>query len=113
MTTTKSAKKGNYPIPFDAEGNQLHYAETWRRDLEWRDNHVFDATLRYAGYCRGRSAAYMLFVRVDTLASVVVFLGDFDPVVARMVKGEVSGRFTFCKRGQNYGCCLVDEGEIK
>jgi len=30
-----------------------------------------------------------------------------------MVKGEVSGRFTFCKRGQNYGCCLVDEGEIK
>lgn len=109
MKTTKSAKKGNYPIPFDAEGNQLHYADTWGPGPVWRDNHVFEAVLRYGGYCRGRSAAYMLFVRVDTLASVVVFLGDFDPIAERMAKGEVAGRFTFCKRGQNYGCRLVDE----
>ena len=103
------SKKGNYQIPFDANGNQLHDPDSWI-GLEGRDTHVFEASLRYAGYCRGRSAAYMQFVRVDTRASVVVFLGDFDPIVERMVNGEVTGRFTFCKRGQNYGCCLVEEG---
>lgn len=70
------------------------------------DNYIFTDTLTYDHYARGRSAAYFKFKRTDG-REVVVFLTDFEEFVKLMVNGKISGNFTFCKRGQNFGCKLV------
>ncbi|WP_316207418.1 hypothetical protein [Bradyrhizobium sp. SZCCHNR3118] len=111
------SKKGQYQIPFDKDGNQQHYAESWWVDLpngkyeragpEWRDNVPFQSTLTYVGFSRGRSAAYLDFKRANGKL-VTVFMKDFEAMVPHMIKGSVSGTFQFTKRGQNYGCQLVE-----
>jgi hypothetical protein len=70
------------------------------------DNYEFEDTLTYDGYSRGRSAAYFSFLRSDG-RKVTVFLTDFESIVNHMVKGKITGKFTFCKRGMNFGCKLI------
>ncbi len=101
--------KGDYKIPFDKDGNQQHYADSWMTDLEWRDNAPFVATLTYVGYSRGRSAAYFDF-KDHNGKIVIVFLKDFEAMIPHLVKGSVTGSFKFIKRGQNYGCQLIKAG---
>lgn len=104
------SKKGDYSIPFDAAGNQVHYPDWWsmeREPGEWRENFVFSDTLTYAGYQRGRPAAYFKFTR-ESGASVTMFLTDFEDIVPNMAHGKVTGRWTFCKRGQNYGVRMAE-----
>ncbi|AKF13441.1 hypothetical protein PHIN3_178 [Sinorhizobium phage phiN3] len=102
-----SKKTGNYPIPFDTNGNQLHYPETWTRDgVVMKDNFVFADVLTFSHFSRGRSAAYAYFKR-STGETVTVFLSDLADIMKIMVRGEVGGTFTFCKKGMNYGTKLV------
>lgn len=99
--------KANYQIPFDEAGNQMSYPESWR-EIEWRENSPFIDTLTYKGYSRGRSAANIEFERSDG-ASVSFFMVDFHHIAPKMAFGCITGLFQFVKRGQNYGCQLVDE----
>lgn len=98
--------KGNYQIPFDKDGNQLAYPETWR-GLEWRDNTPFNDVLTYEGYGRGRSSATLKF-KTSLGMRVEFFMSDFDDVVPHMKNGVIRGRFEFVKKGQNYGCKLLE-----
>lgn len=93
-------------IPFDGRGNQLHYFESWNGG-HWVPNTTFKDTLTIDTMARGRSAAYFIFERKNG-SSVVVFLRDAIDMMKHMQNGKVTGTFTFCKRGQNYGCKLVD-----
>ena len=106
-----SKKKGDYQIPFNSKGDQLHYPE-----LQWvkgspvlatmKDNFVFEDTLKFDGMARGRSAAYFYFTR-STGTKVVVFMTDLCEMMPYLVNGEISGKFTFTKRGQNYGTIFL------
>ena len=103
--------KANYKIPFDKDGNQLHYPEnTWcDGKLEspvWRNNEIFEDVLEFETYSRGRSAAYFNFKRANG-CGVTVFMTDMCDMIPRMIEGHIVGKFTFTKRGQNYGCKLV------
>lgn len=106
-------KIGDYDIPFDRNGNQMHYAEVlWpdvanRRDgISFKPNAVFTDVLTFVGFERGRSAAYAKFTRSNQ-REVVVFLRDLEDMLPLMRDGKVGGEFAFCKRGQNYGCKAV------
>lgn len=108
--------KGQYEIPFDQSGNQLHYPDAgWlpngggEAPIDWRPNTAFTDTLVYEGYRRGRSAAYFEFHRVSDKTKACMFLTDFDDVARLMVQGRLTSRWTFVKRGQNYGIKLVTE----
>lgn len=118
------AKPGNYLIPFDKNGNQMHWAanevtvrqfrEKYGADCyypdaaaEWRTNEPFEDTLTYESYGRGRSAAYFTFTRSDG-AEVSVFMTDLDSMMPHVHAGKVTGRFAFQKRGQNYGCTMLE-----
>lgn len=97
-------KIGNYQIPFDEKGNQLHYPGL--KDVVWKDNREFYAHLAYSGFQRGRSAANFLFKHPDG-RQVTMFLKEFDSVAEKMVAGVLSGTFRFIKRGENYGVLPV------
>jgi len=126
---TMAKKVGKYQSPFDDEGNQLHYPEfKWVQDPDFkppegqiwwprgrsvvqgmRDNFEFDDVLVYQDFRRGRSAAYFEFKRKSTDTDVTVFLKELHDMIPFMVRGEVTGRFTFIKRGENYGCTILTQ----
>lgn len=96
-------KVGNYQIPFDENGNQLHYAYY---HANMRDNVPFEDTLTFKGFERGRSAAYFQFLREDSTA-VCMFMTDLSVAMPHIVNGKITGTFQFIKRGANFGCRLV------
>jgi hypothetical protein len=104
----------SYQIPFSDRG-QLQYAnsyvEKFTDGFRWVDNHEFDATLTFEGYYRGRSAGGFRFK--DNLYTYYMFMTDIDDLLKTKVidKGVVSGKWTFVKRGMNYGIKLVAEKE--
>lgn len=96
-------KTGQYDIPF-CNGDLLHYPEVYgSRVIEWRPNYVFEDTLEYVGYARGRSAAYLKFRSKRNEKTYSMFMTDFDNCAHSLIFGELEGKFTFIKRGQNYG----------
>jgi hypothetical protein len=103
-----SKKKGNYQIPFK-NGNLQSYP--YNPD-EWRDNYEFEETLEYVTYYRGRSSATIAF-KDSQGHTYEMFLTDFDDVMKRKgFNGKfVTGKWTFVKRGQNYGIRLADSDD--
>lgn len=103
------SKTGEYLIPFDKEGNQLHWANPYEEDLAaWRPNHEFNATLTFEGIHSGRSAKY-LSLTDEKGHKYTMFVADLLDLIKRgMVNhGRASERWTFIKRGQNYGVRMV------
>jgi hypothetical protein len=104
--------KGNYEIPFDKKGNQLHYIDMWEvrhNGASMYPNFEFDDTLEFIGFQRGRSAAYATFKRSTIGTEVTMFLRDLEDAMPFMAAGAIRGRFTFCKRGMNYGCKRIGD----
>lgn len=98
--------KGKYEIPFTKDGNLCDYPD-WRVS-EWKPNYDFDATISVESFSRGRSAANF-DVKDENGKMYNVFMTDFlDMVKHKDFKaGLLTAKFTFCKRGQNYGMKLV------
>lgn len=113
-------------VPFDDEGNQLHYPlHRWaynpnhpdansggyyRQDPIIKDNYEFMATMKFEDIQRGRSAAY--FHLTDAQGKkYTMFMTDLLDLLKRarrIESGEVTGKWTFCKRGANFGVKLVE-----
>lgn len=124
---TRGRTGGGYPIPFDpVHMGCMHYPERVYQgsrgvgrylDPLWMDNFEFEATLIYEDYGRGRSAAYFFFKDEATGAIHSMFMRDFHDVIRRCTldQGRVTSRWTFIKRGMNYGIQMViddpEEGE--
>lgn len=106
--------------PFDQHGNLQHFPECWyeypdggavvRHEPYWIDAEPFGATLIFAGFRRGRSAAYFMWRQViPGTAQVLEYpmfmtdmadLVEFDVIEYGVVRGTT---WEACKRGQNYG----------
>lgn len=115
-------KVGKYEIPFDKDGNQMHYPElTWDGTCdgngklisthpETRPNHPFTDTLTFSGSERGRSAAYFKFAR-ENGKTVCFFMKEMEEIIPLLVHGKITGTFQHVKRGQNFGTALVTSGD--
>lgn len=106
-----AVKKGQYQIPFDDKGNQQEYpTKTWSKndlvDPTWVDNFVFVDTLTYDNYNTGRSSIGFRMKRTDGTI-VNVFVSDFSKMIPLLLRGQITGRFTFVKKGMNYGCMFI------
>jgi hypothetical protein len=94
-------------IPFDRNGNQLSYADSWsmRNGGYWRKNTPFQATMKVIEIRRGRSA--MQYILQDTQGhTYIMFPKDMLNLLQQF--GVVMGvatpvMWTFVKRGSNYG----------
>ena len=97
----------NGKIPFDANGNMCEYQNDWSI-TEWKDNYEFETEMRIESISRGRSSA--TFILYDTeQRRYSMFMTDMLTLLksGKVEKGTVSGRWTFQKRGQNFGVRLV------
>lgn len=83
---------------------------------EERDNYEFDECLEIHGFVRGCSSAVMILRPAndhgedfDYTKSVYyqVFLTDSEEVIRNMMHGIIYGKWTFVKRGENFGIKLV------
>lgn len=94
-----------YQIPF-RNGNLQSYP--YNPD-EWRDNYVFEDTLIYKGYGRGRSSVTFYFD--DSNGNTYeMFISDFDDLFRKLggfTGLTISGKWTFVKKGKNYGIKAV------
>ena len=95
----------DYKIPFDKKGNQLSY-EAWDTHI-MEENYIFDDTLEFVSYGRGRSSVTFEWIRTNG-TTVSMFVSDMSDAVQYSVRGKLKGRFTFVKNGQNYGCKLME-----
>lgn len=96
----------NYQIPLDGNGNMVQYQYDIKVD-KMVDNFEWIDLLCYEGYGRGRSAAYFMFRSQTTEKRYYVFMTDFDKMIPLMMNGFVQAKFTFVKRGRNYGIKMV------
>lgn len=112
---------GKYKVPFDFEGNQLHYPGTlWDRNKDggrggnaeciWKENQAFTDTLKVEGMHAGQSAKYLTVVSTTTGHHYTVFVRDVIDVLlnATVNKGEMTATWTFTKRGANYGVAVLE-----
>lgn len=97
-------KIGNYQIPFDEDGNQQDYEinYSWIKS-KMVDNFIFEDTLEYESYGRGRSSISFTFKRQNG-KTVSVFASNLIEFIPYFIDGKITGLFTFVKKGQNYGC---------
>lgn len=84
---------------------------------EERDNYEFEECLEIHGFVRGCSSAVMILRPANdhgedfNYAKSVyyqVFLTDSKKVIQNMMHGTIYGKWTFVKRGENFGIKLVD-----
>jgi hypothetical protein len=122
-------------VPFDRAGNLLDYSymgiskeeeeickrdgkieHFWGRDNALREvfvpNVEFEDTLIFKHFSRGRSSVKAHFESQFTGKKYEMFICDLEDVIkANYFITKLSGRFTFVKRGKNYGVMLLKGGE--
>lgn len=103
-------KKGEVSV---AKGS-LEYYPFNDTNLEWVKNKVFEETLEYIGYSRGRSSATFQF-KDSTGADYSIFMKDMNDLLMTkdIINGEIKGFWTYCKRGKNFGIRLATEKEMQ
>jgi|15BtaG_2_1085339.scaffolds.fasta_scaffold01021_10 hypothetical protein len=87
------------------------YNHKSRRDepVTWKENFEFDATMKIISYSKGRSSVG--FTLEDLRGNYYhMFLVDFYTLVTEsyLKRGEVTAKWTFCKRGAAIGLKLAD-----
>lgn len=107
-------KKEKLWIPFTKCGNMVD----WVRDIESHSkkkrNYNFIATMTIVGTERGRSAArFILRQDLDNGDDYryIMFMSEVLNMMqkGKVIEGEVTGVWTFCKRGQNYSLRFVHD----
>jgi hypothetical protein len=100
--------KGKVPFMKDT-GSLATYVSHWEEDkVKWMDSFIFEDTMRFTSFYRGRSAAGFVVTSQTTGKKYTVFLVDVEAILQHGVQlgGIVSGTWGFVKRGTNYGLSL-------
>lgn len=101
-------KIGKYKIPF-SNGNLDNYPVAVE---DWRDNYIFEDTLKYKTYYRGRSSVTAVFE--DSNGNTYgMFISDLDDLIIRrgLFGKKTFGKWTFVKKGQNYGIRMYEDAD--
>ena len=91
------------PRLIERDGGSPHW---WAKtEVVWKENYIFEAKMRLEGFERGRSAAHALLLD-ESGKKYTLFLTDLEDILKRegLSKGTFPNlKWTFCKRGANYG----------
>jgi len=96
-------------IEIQERKDSLRYTQV--ESIVWKENFEFEDTLYLEGMSRGRSAANFNLVSQIDNKSYNLFMTDILNMVqnADIHKGIIKGKWTFCKRGSNYGVKLLKQ----
>jgi len=72
-------------------------------NLRWEDNYEFEDILKYSGFSRGNSSCTIQFRSINSGKEYTMFMKELNDCIDKLVEGKLTGKFTFCKRGENYG----------
>lgn len=102
----------NYKIPFcKRTGEMMVYPAAWV-DIKWVEPYEFEAEMKFDAIERGRSAARCVFEDIATKKKYRIFMKDISDILKQdqltIQGGVISGKWGFCKRGENYGIKLVE-----
>ena len=88
--------------------NSGRYIEVY--DTIWKENYEFEDILIITGMSRGRSAANFNLQSTVNGKNYNLFMTDIVDLIqkATINKGEIKGKWTFVKRGNNYGIKLIE-----
>ena len=120
-------------VPFDGKGNLLDYVysditddekDVCRRNgvvirdkglscMMFMPNYEFSDTMIFDGFSRGRSSVKAHFVSETTGRKYEMFVSDLGDAIRAdgLHNARIDGKFTFTKRGQNYGVKLVEASD--
>lgn len=111
---TKKEKLYQGTIPISYSNYYQHYSlESYdsRSNPSTFKNFVFKDTFKFEGFSRGRSSAVGIFRNEDGTLSSSMFLSNVSDVI--LLGGcdllNLSGYFTVCKKGANYGLKYLGE----
>jgi hypothetical protein len=97
-------------FPF-LDGKLLSFADKYYHgrlpNFEWRQNEIFEDTITYVTYSRGRSSALLIFKRQSNGEQVEFFMTDGNDLIPLLVNGSYTGKFTYTKRGRNHAVKAV------
>jgi len=99
------ADSKKYQIPFK-NGNLVNYCTYPVEHYEWVDNYEFEAKMEFVEIRRGRSAAGFIFRDKDKGKEYYAFMKTMQEIftgASAILNGVVEGRWSFVKRGPNYG----------
>jgi hypothetical protein len=112
---TESKGKKVLKIPFDEHGYFVSYPGiNFHERYEWKPNYVFEDELQFLGFYRGRSSAGITFESKKHKSQYTMFLIDFkDLILNNLVEfGKIQGKWTFVKRGTNFGVRFLNTQTI-
>ena len=91
------------------KGSLWHYPAFDEAQVEWIDNHEFEADLKLVNMQRGRSAAYFLLEAEDKRLFPMFMVDFYNLCVEFGIQGgaPLTRRWTFAKRGTNFGIMAV------
>lgn len=117
------AKKKTWTVPV-IKGTNIAWTEIWdsygvELDKRAPEDYKFDATIEFVGFRRGYGAGVKVIVKDTDLRYINnkgeihnieygVFLTDSYDIIMKMQNGFMTGTFTVCKRGQDYGIKLIN-----
>lgn len=111
---TKKEKLYQGTIPISYKNYYQHYSlDSYNGSYEAPPykNFIFKDTFKFEGFSRGRSSATADFINEDNTLASAMFLSNVSDVI--LLGGcdllNLSGYFTMCKKGMNYGLKYLGE----
>lgn len=117
--------RNDKPCWWDGEvSNKLKVGEVDLREGEYykkserKENFIFEASMKIDGFCRGRSSVKLRLENINETDPIEkyqrkfgweVFLSDAIETISKSKNMIVTGKWTFVKKGQNWGIKLIEE----
>ncbi len=102
----------NIRVPFDKEGNVLSGDNT-RYGFPppvWRDNYIFEDTLKFVRFQNMKTSIHAELRSLRDDREYRMFPSELERCIHlnAISNAEITGQFTFVKRGTNYSVSYVD-----
>jgi hypothetical protein len=92
----------NYQIPYDTD-TRNHLTHDRGYQIVWYPNKEWEDELQLVKYTRGRSSVTFVFRSIINGDEFHAFVSNSFEIFKDSVGGVISGRFTFVKKGSDYG----------
>ncbi len=98
-----------YKIPFDDQGNMWMNSQYVYDTSNTKDNYTFSETMTITEYPKTKYGSRQFELTDSKDKTYSMFMHDAFEMIAKntIVKGQISGTWTFIRKGANYGLLFI------